>query len=154
MHKASAYVSSEEVVIRRYLRKLARAHSFRVQTTVIRHSVNTSTGEVVARLRRSGKRFSHYREESGFLLVNDGARLAGDLARLFQSREIEPSMGSVFTREGTKNRATHERRPVLVIVSDSGDRGSGGRPDAVPVENGPLDPAFSAASGEASEAVA
>lgn len=74
---------AEHVRVMRHLRKLARAQSWVQPVTVPRMRVNVDTGEVrVTRRKVRRRRVLLAGQASGFLVVNDGAAAARDLARL------------------------------------------------------------------------
>lgn len=71
------------VVVRRHLRKLARARSYVKPTSVERWSVDVETGVVKVRRRKVNRRFQYFNgQRAGFLVVNDGPSTARDIARL------------------------------------------------------------------------
>lgn len=79
----TADATEERVKVMRHLRKLARARAWVAPVTVPRMRFDLDTGEVTVRLRKVRRRRALLEgRSSGFLVVNDGAAVGTDIARL------------------------------------------------------------------------
>lgn len=75
--------TEERVKVMRHLRKLARSRAWIAPVTVPRMRVDVDTGEVQVKLRKVRRRRALLEgRSSGFLVVNDGAAVGTDIARL------------------------------------------------------------------------
>ena len=77
-------IVSEDVLVRRHMRKLAERNSYARKTTVYRSSVDYQTGEIVTRKRRVNRRVRWMNGQAGFISLPDGENSAYELARLLR----------------------------------------------------------------------